>query len=49
MVFKVTETIQIPAGKLDFPHYRCQNYHAKWYESGDVIALVVSYQFELPK
>jgi len=44
MAFKVSETIQIKQGKLDFPHYRCTNCHAKWYDSGDVIALVVSYQ-----
>ena len=49
MAFKVSETIQIKQGKLDFPHYRCTNCHAKWYDSGDVIALVVSYQLESPR
>jgi len=47
--YQVKEIIQITRGPLDFPHYRCQSCAAKWYDASDVIALVVSYQFELPK
>lgn len=48
-VFEVPETVAISEGELDLPLFRCENCGAKWYDAGDVISLVVSYQVELQR
>lgn len=32
---------------MSFPYLRCRNCGYKWYEAKDVIALVVSYKYEV--
>jgi ribosomal protein L32 len=46
---EVPELLNMPALKTEmaFPHRRCRNCGFKWYEAKDVIALVVTYKYEV--
>jgi hypothetical protein len=48
-IVEVPEELDMPklGTKMAFPHRRCKNCGFKWYEAKDVIALVVSYKYEV--
>lgn len=48
-IARIPEELDMPSlgTKLAFPHQRCRNCGYQWYEAKDVIALVVSYKYEV--